>query len=259
MNIFFSCTEKKQREVQEFIPVHVFAYLFSGTVEVFNEGERHIFQPGQTAFFRKNQLAKSIKQPPAGGEYFKSVNIALDHELLYNFSREYDLKTDKPYTGKGLFFPEPNIIFDNYFHSLLPYFDPAQQMDPPLHDLKVKEAILLLLQYNKDLKDLLFDFKQPGKIDLEQFMQKSFMYHVPMEKFAQLTGRSLASFKRDFGKIFNQSPGKWLLERRLMEAHYLIKEKNRRPSDVYLEVGFEDLSHFSYSFKQKFGYNPSTL
>lgn len=257
--IYFSCVETKQREVQQFIPVHTFAYLFSGMVEVFHDGARQMYEPGHAAFFRKNQLAKTVKIPPVKGTYFKSINLALDQDLLHAFGKEYNIKAEKPYTGKALCVWEPNVIFDNYFNSLSPYFDPAQKLDKALHDLKVKEAILLLLQYDNNLKDLLFDFGQPGKMDLEEFMEKNFMYHVPMEKFAQLTGRSLASFKRDFDKLFNQSPGKWLQERRLAEAHYLIKEKNRKPSDVYIEVGFEDLSHFSFSFKQKFGYNPSSL
>jgi AraC-like DNA-binding protein len=47
------------------------------------------------------------------------------------------------------------------------------------------------------------------------------------------------------------------MTRRLKEAHFLIAERNQKPSDAYIEVGFENLSHFS--FKQMFGYNPSSL
>ncbi|WP_310588831.1 helix-turn-helix domain-containing protein [Dyadobacter flavalbus] len=36
-------------------------------------------------------------------------------------------------------------------------------------------------------------------------------------------------------------------------------QHHQRPSDVYLEVGFEDLSHFSYVFKKQFGKAPSQL
>jgi len=46
---------------------------------------------------------------------------------------------------------------------------------------------------------------------------------------------------------------------RLKNAHYLIEEKHQKPSEVYLEAGFENLSHFSRSFKEYFGYPPSTL
>ncbi|MGE7775970.1 helix-turn-helix domain-containing protein [Chitinophaga sp. NPDC101104] len=36
-------------------------------------------------------------------------------------------------------------------------------------------------------------------------------------------------------------------------------EKKRKPVDVCYEVGFENLSHFSFAFKKRFGYAPTKL
>ena len=76
---------------------------------------------------------------------------------------------------------------------------------------------------------------------------------------ASLTGRSLAAFKRDFEKIFGIPPGRWLMQRRLEEARRLIKEDRKKPSDIYLDLGFENLSHFSFAFKKAFGKSPAML
>lgn len=94
-------------------------------------------------------------------------------------------------------------------------------------------------------------------MDLERFMLSNFHYNVPVEKFARLTGRSLAGFKRDFQRIFGMAPRHWLQERRLTEARHLIETKNKKPSAIYLDLGFESLSHFSHSFKKKFGKAPT--
>ena len=90
-------------------------------------------------------------------------------------------------------------------------------------------------------------------------MNKHFTYNIPLQQFAKLTGRSLSTFKRDFTKIFKAPPEKWLKKQRLQQAHFLIAQKKQRPSDVYWEVGFENLSHFSESFKEQFGYSPGGL
>jgi AraC-like DNA-binding protein len=42
-------------------------------------------------------------------------------------------------------------------------------------------------------------------------------------------------------------------------AFFLISQKKKRPSEVCLEVGFENISHFSTAFKNKFGVNASRL
>jgi AraC-like DNA-binding protein len=153
-----------------------------------------------------------------------------------------------------------DAFYKSFADSLTPYLLAGpQEVGPALGQLKVKEAILLLLRLNKQVNNMLFDFSEPGKIDLEEFMSRHFAFNVEMKQFAYLTGRSLATFKRDFEKIFHTSPGRWLQQKRLAQAYYLIKEKGERPSDVYLEVGFEDLSHFSYAFKKEFGKAPSLL
>ncbi|MEO8414595.1 MAG: SDR family NAD(P)-dependent oxidoreductase [Ginsengibacter sp.] len=127
--------------------------------------------------------------------------------------------------------------------------------------LKELEAFgIKTLTIRPGLKNLLFDFSEPHKIDPEAFMNRNFTYNVPLSNFAKLSGRSLAGFKRDFEKIFNTSPGNWLQQRRLKkEAYFLIREKGKKPSDIYLDVGFENLSHFPYAFKNAYGLAPSIV
>ena len=37
------------------------------------------------------------------------------------------------------------------------------------------------------------------------------------------------------------------------------EKKNKKPSEIYLELGFEALPHFSFAFKKRFGYAPTEL
>jgi AraC-like DNA-binding protein len=99
----------------------------------------------------------------------------------------------------------------------------------------------------------------PEKINLEEFMNRNYTFNVHIGRFAYLTGRSLSAFKRDFKTIFHETPGHWLIQRRLQEAHFLIEKKNKKASEIYLDLGFEDLSHFSSAFKKLFGLRPTQL
>jgi AraC-like DNA-binding protein len=155
---------------------------------------------------------------------------------------------------------ERHPLLTSLFSSILPYYElHGSQLPEDLVALKLEEAITILREIDKRVDHLLANFAQLGKIDLADFMQKNYAFNISIERFANLTGRSLAAFKRDFRKVFNASPQKWLLETRLKQAHYLLSEKSKKPSEIYYEVGFENLSHFTRAFKQFFGHSPSKV
>lgn len=219
-------------------------------------GGSKIFKKDEFVFNVGNRLAKIKKSPEPDG-LFKSIVVFMDKELLQNFFKNYHAKEVTNKMKDSVFSMKPNILLKNYFDSLLPYFD--MELPETLVALKKNEAIMLLINECPELANILFNFSAPGKIDLERFMNRNFKYNTKIKSYAYLTGRSLATFKRDFQKVFNTSPHRWLQRKRLEEAYYMIKEKGQKPSDVYMEVGFETLSHFSYSFKRFFGVNPSSI
>ncbi|OZI07416.1 AraC family transcriptional regulator [Siphonobacter sp. BAB-5385] len=257
--IIYSCYYNVSRDGEQFIPEHVFSYQISGSLTV-NDGLRvYEFKPGDFRFSRRNQLAKFVKHPPVGGE-FTSISVFLDQKTLVNLSQQYGYTAQKrPLRAPAVIPLSPHPLYQGYMDSLMPYLPLPGTTDDPLFALKVKEAVLLLLRTEPELKDILFDFAEPGKLDLEEFMMQHYQFNVSLNRFAYLSGRSLATFKRDFEKIFHLSPHRWLLNKRLQDAYFLIKEKGRKPSEVYLEVGFEDLSHFSFAFKKAFGQAPSLI
>ena len=96
---------------------------------------------------------------------------------------------------------------------------------------------------NPDLKDIFFNFSIPYKIDLELFMNHHYKFNISLERFAFMTGRSLSTFKREFKTIFNTTPGKWLMKKRLQEAYFLLDKEHKKPTDIYIDLG---LAFFFY-------------
>ena len=256
--ILYSCYYTSSREGEQFVPEHILTYQLAGSVST-NDGDKvQAFGEGSLRLHKRNQLVKFSKHIPESGQ-FKSLSITLDQQTLRSFSLEHGYHAEKHTANDAIVELPLNSFYKSYLNSLQPYEQLAQPGNEELLALKVREATMLLLKYNPELKDVLFDFAEPGKLDLEAFMKSNFHFNVQLRRFAYLTGRSLATFKRDFEKVFNLSPSRWLQQRRLQEAHYLIKEKGKAPSEVYLEVGFEDLSHFSFAFKKRYGVAPSRI
>lgn len=254
-NIFFSCAEVTQRSEEHFVPEHGLAHIYSGEIRVVDASGEYGFTAGQSVLFSRNRLAKVTKHAAADAP-FRMVTILFRQDFLAGY-----YATHKPAAAarKDVLTFGGNPLLDSLFQSLLPYEALQNPLPAELTRLKLAEAVTILRTLNPAADAILSDFSEPGKIDLAGFMHRNFSFNIPLERFAYLTGRSLATFKRDFQKSFRMPPQKWLLERRLKEAHYLIAEKKLRPSDAYIEVGFENLSHFSFAFKQQYGYNASEL
>lgn len=257
--IAYSCYHNQSRDGEQFVREHVFSYQVSGTFIINDKKKQYICTEGEYRLIRRNNLVKYLKQPPSNGD-FKSFSIYLGQQMLRDLSVNYSADKTKSFNDDAVIKLSPHPLLKSYMDSLRPYQQNNNiQIDTKLQDLKAREGLMVLLQCQPELQNILFDFSEPGKIDLKGFMEENFHFNVHLERFAYLTGRSLATFKRDFEKTFNTTPSRWLQQRRLQEAYYQLKEKRKSASEIYLELGFENLSHFSFAFKNKFGVSPSKL
>lgn len=256
--LFFSFLSSQRKEKVGFFEHSTLVLQVAGQMIFETAGQKVSTKRGEMLLIRKNQLAELTKVPLPGEDY-QTIVIRLKEELLRQIALEEQIPVMQKYTGPSNVVIPANDFLHGFFQSIIPYVrhPEQQQLVQALGLIKVKEAVRLLLHTMPGLRQFLFDFSEPHKMDLEKFMQTSYHFNVPVEKFAELTGRSLAAFKRDFQKTFGMAPRQWLQEKRLTEARHLIERKHSKPSAIYLDLGFESLSHFSHAFKKKFGKAPT--
>ncbi|GAB3940558.1 hypothetical protein GCM10028805_02540 [Spirosoma harenae] len=256
-DIKLSCFEDKLFKTEVSFDYHMLVWFISGETKIIQADAVYLFKPGDIFLIPRNQLATIINYPKDNLPH-KAVAMHLTTDRLRNFYANLDIKpriTSSP--GIRLFQHHP--LLTSCLASLLPYFDMQETFPETIAALKLTEAISILRAVDSTIDQVLANFDEPGKIDLADFMGKNFMFNMSLEKFGYLTGRSLSTFNRDFRKHFHSTPQKWLTQKRLEFAHYQLTQTKKKPVDVYLEVGFEDLSHFSFAFKKQFGYPPTQL
>jgi AraC-like DNA-binding protein len=255
----YSCYHTESRSGEQFVSEHSLTYQIAGNLSLFDGGKTVISKPDSIVLVKRNNLLKFVKTPPEGAD-FESISLRFSQELLRRISLEYGFKAK---TTSKESFPvvqfKMNDLLKSFISSLLSYHRSYKSLTVAMIELKMKEAVLMMVEARPELKDVFFNFSDPHKINLEAYMNQNFHFNVSIDRFAYLTGRSLASFKRDFQKIYGTTPGKWLVHKRLHAAHFLIKERHKNASEIYLDLGFEDLSHFSYAFKKEFGQAPSRM
>jgi AraC-like DNA-binding protein len=253
--IFISCKKEKHYSREVTLPHPALVRVISGEVRIATADKLYQFFAGDTIIFPRNKLGRMSKLP-LDGEPCIAISIVFRPDVLRQYYKAHPIEGPNIDIPQGMLLPDHPLL-DSLFDSLLPYFKLSDALPADLAVFKMEEAIRILHAIDARIDHLLGHFDEPGKIDLVAFMEKNYMFNLSLEKFSYLTGRSLTTFKNDFQKIFHSSPGKWLTKKRLELAHHQIFENQKKPSDVYLDAGFENLSHFSFAFKKQFGYSPT--
>lgn len=252
-----SCYIGPEISPEQFIPEHFFLYIAKGAINGYDGKTKQSLNAGEYCLVVKNHLARYNKEKI--NNEFEKVVVVFDEAFLKNFQKKHKT-TPLAFKKKNAFLKlEKSGLVTNFIFSLMPYYDSLGKIEKAFSDVKREELLIILLQNQPELAGILFDYGLPEKINLEAFMNRNFKFNVSIQRFAYLTGRSLSAFKRDFKQVFNDTPNHWLIQKRLQEAYFLIEKKQKKPTEIYLDLGFEDLSHFSFAFKKQFGLTPSEL
>ncbi|MCD8029373.1 MAG: AraC family transcriptional regulator [Bacteroides sp.] len=261
LDTFFCCYVENEKLCEDMVSDHTLVYICSGEMILVTKEKRFILKKGDSFFLKRNHLIRKIKQPTKNGESFKGLFLQLKTPFLKKMFAEQRITLPvnggKSTGNSHHVMLEKHLFFDGLFMSLEQYFNTKEYPSTELMDAKLKEAVFVLLQLKPELSSVLFDFTDPWKTDLADFMINNYKCDLSVEEFARYTGRSLSTFKKDFARIYQETPSRWLVKKRLEEARDLINNKGQKPSEVYLNIGFKNLSHFSTAFKKQFGYTPS--
>ena len=255
--VVITCLSEKYLKNEVMLDDHCFVRIISGEIKITQSDSSRIFQPGDTILLPRRQLS-TVAQYPKDDKPYQCVLIMLKTKRLREYYAANPVQKNTAHVPAVKAF-DKHPLLESYFASLIPYLEFHEELPEKLVTLKIEEAITILRTIDQGVDAFLSDFSEPGKIDLADFMEQNYMHNMTLDKFSFLTGRSLTTFKRDFSRIYDATPQRWLTEKRLKLAHYLLSANQQKPVEIFREVGFENLSHFSYAFKKQFGYAPKEV
>jgi AraC-like DNA-binding protein len=151
-----------------------------------------------------------------------------------------------------------NEVSRSFFFSMLPYFTQVPQPPENLLELKFKELILSLLSNKKNVRLLSYlnNLSMQDSPSIEDIMQNNFTFNLTINDYAKLACKSVPTFNREFKRIFNTSPARWIAKRRLAMATELLENSSQPIAEISYECGFQNQGHFSRVFKDKMGISP---
>ncbi|MBQ7690778.1 MAG: helix-turn-helix transcriptional regulator [Muribaculaceae bacterium] len=256
-DVFFAYYLNDACECSHLVRDHCLCYIYSGEFILHSEGREQRYTAGDCVFCRRDNRLE-VRKGPLGNEQFRGVFMNFKRPFLKEMYKRIDHSKFPRRKSEALpaFVQMPQSPdFQSLFRSMTPYFDSNVHPSENLMRLKQMEGVYALIDYNADFGPLLFDFADQWRPDLVEFMERNFMCDMTLEDFAQFSGRSLSTFKRDFKKIFDLPPERWLTQKRLNAAYEMLQQ-GATVTDACFNVGFKNISHFSNAFKREFGVSP---
>lgn len=240
---------------------HFMMYVVSGKVIVTEGGKEYTVRKGECVFVRRDHRVMFTKNLH-GDEPYQSITLKFNRNYLKKFYQKLNIDNQLKRASSrnsSVHLLDKSPYLDSLFLSMVPFFESGIEPRHEFIEQKLEEGIWALLNLDESFYPALFDFADPWKIDILDFLNENYMCEFTMEEIAAYTGRSLATFKRDFAKISDMTPQKWLIHKRLQKAYELIKDEGKKISDVCYDVGFKNRSHFSTSFKKQYGFSPASI
>jgi len=234
-----------------------FVYVMKGKKKWFVQNKEVIAGEGDCIFVKKG--AHSIYQ------YFDDEFCSLFMFVPDHFIKETVINNRIEISANGRE-PDPapilrvqiDEILQSYFLSFLSYISTSGQPDAKLAELKFRELIMIVatMRENAAIAGYFHELCNSSRPPLQSVMESNFTYPMKLEEFARLSGRSLSLFKRDFKKIYNTTPGRWLSQKRLEYGRYLLEKTDKSVTEVVLDCGLKNSSHFSRAFKEAYKMTP---
>ena len=239
---------------------NLFSFLLEGEKTVHYAGTQVNIKPHQFLLLAAGNCLMSEKIATKGGRY-RSILFSFDNSILADFFSRHP-QVGK--TARGKIREVPFLLFEkdaflvNFTESLGCMLASGHPVSANMRRIKLEELLLYLSEnYPGQIQKLQNVCQQEaGDMLIRQAVTANIDNNITVEELAFLCNTSLSTFKRRFAKIFGTSPNKWLLEKRMQKAAQMLRQGKYKASEIYFELGYENLSSFIQSFKQVHGITP---
>lgn len=259
LEIAASCETDASKETTIYYPSSFLIYVHQGQQHIKLDQELISIPKGKFALVRKYTEATYFKSYSKEEGAAKIYFFALTNDFIRKIISQIQIPADLPAVSERVVTMEPNALLTGLMQSIIAYVDKGEDLDPDLVELKTKEALMAIIKSDANLAAVFREYSLVERADMVQFMNYNYLVNTPLEQLARQTGRSLSTFNREFKIIFNETPHKWIMKKRLTYAKKRLLQGENKASEIYLEAGFEDLAHFSRAFKKQFGLPPSRI
>lgn len=257
--LYYKCPQK-DKILQLYSNHNQLTFTLRGKRIIHHGNKKWVLNRNQGFLLKRGAFHQELPSDFSGWEV---LVLYLKDDYLKNIFeefREYLPLNNLPETNREMIQEfELNTQIRNCCEGLIPYFSKSHLLPDPIFEGKFKELLFNILIHPNNhqilayINQLIDGYVTP----IWQVMESNYFYDLKISEFAEIANRSTATFRREFKEHYHTTPGRWLTNRRLERALVLLQTTKKTISEITLDCGFKNVSHFSRIFKQKFNLPPT--
>ncbi|MFT6333305.1 MAG: AraC-like DNA-binding protein [Halioglobus sp.] len=235
---------------------NTFSFLLDGQKEVFFDNSSFAIRNTKFLLMKSGHCLMTEKLSDIKSNY-RSMLFFFSDEMVIKFIRKYELKKSENLKYQSVFSFDYDLFINRFVISLLDVIKLSKQGQENILNAKFEEILHYLIEFKGS--DFLFALVTNSDDESHKFtetIESNQFNKLTLDELAFLCNMSVSTFKREFKKHYKESPMKWFKNKRLELASRLLKDEQKRSSDIYIEAGFDNLSSFVQAYKTKFGVTP---
>lgn len=234
---------------------NIFSFLIDGTKEVIFEDSGVSINNSKFLLMKSGHCLMTEKLSTINN--YRSILLFFSKEIVLKFIHKHGLNKTEINECKSIYSFNYDAFTQRFVKTLLDIYKLSSTTQNKLLEVKLEEILLYLTEvYGIHFLHSLALKSDDITHNFIQTIESNQLRKLTIKELAFLCNMSISTFKREFEKHFSESPIKWFQNKRLEHAHYLLNQQQKKSSEIYFEIGYENLSSFIKAYKMKYGFTP---
>lgn len=255
VQVYDYCSLKEISKQQIILNQNTFSFLIEGNKEfIFDNSDLSInnqkFLIMKSGHCLMTEKLSEIKN-------YRSILLFFSNETLSKFIQKFEINNIEPKEYKSVYSFNYDKFIKRFVDSLIDISKLSKTVQKKIIEVKFEEIMLYLIELHGT--HILYSLTSNNDNLTQNFtrtVESNQLKKLTLKELAFLCNMSISTFKREFEKHYSESPIKWFQNKRLEHAYYLLNQKHKKSSEIYFEVGYENLSSFIQAYKSKYNKTP---
>ena len=255
VQVYDYCSSKEISKQQIILNQNTFSFLIEGNKEVIFDNSDLSIDNRKFLIMKSGHCLMTEKLSEI--KNYRSILLFFSNETLSKFIQKFELNNIEQNEYKSVYSFEYDKFIKRFVDSLIDISKLSKTVQQKIIEVKFEEIMLYLVELHGT--HILYSLTSNNDNLTQNFtrtVESNQLKKLTLKELAFLCNMSVSTFKREFEKKYSESPIKWFQNKRLEHAYYLLNQKNKKSSEIYFEVGYQNLSSFIQAYKSKYNKTP---